>query len=39
METVGIAASVVGVIVLLLILALIVISLPDIARYMRVRRM
>jgi hypothetical protein len=38
-ETVGIAASVVGVIVLLLILALIVVSLPDIARYMRVRRM
>jgi hypothetical protein len=38
-EAVGIVASVVAALVLLLVVVLFVVALPDIARYMRLRRM
>jgi hypothetical protein len=39
METVGVIATIIGALFLLVFLGLVVVSLPDLARYMRVRRM
>lgn len=39
MEAIGVAASVVVGLLLFLLLVMVVISIPDIARYLRLRRM
>ena len=39
MQAVGIAASVVGAVVVVLFLVIVIASLPDLARYRRLRRM
>ena len=39
MEAVGITATALGAVLLLLFFILLLVSLPDIARYMRIRRM